>query len=135
MKFLLTLMLVFTVLGCGARSSDEERVRELFATAEKAAEERDSSDLLDLVGDDYTDAQGLDKTSLASYLRGWLLAHPTVELLVNVESLEFPAEGLAQAELTIAQVALGDAGLERLRVELRRDGDEWRVVRADRVRR
>jgi hypothetical protein len=134
MKFLSVLSLAAMLCACGARTSDEERVRELFASAEEAAEARDSSDLLALVADEYTDAQGLDKSSLRDLVRAWLLAHPKVELLVNVESLEFPADGLAQAEISIAQVALGDAGLERLRVELRRDGDEWRVVRADRRR-
>ena len=109
-------------------------MRELFASAEEAAEARDSSDLLALVADEYTDAQGLDKRALGNFLRAWLLAHPKVKLLVTVESLEFPADGLAQAELAIAQVSLGDANLERIRVELRCDGETWRVVRADRRR-
>lgn len=134
MKFPVMLMLALSLCACGARSSDEERVRELFETAETAAEERDSSDLLELVADEYADAQGLDKRELGNFLRAWLLAHPKVELLVTVESLTFPVEGLAQARLAVAQVALGDASLERIDVELRRDGDDWRVVRADRVR-
>jgi len=134
MKFLPLLILATILCACGARSTDEERVRELFASAEEAAEARDSSDLLALVADEYTDAQGLDKRALGNFLRAWLLAHPKVELLVTVESLEFPADGLAQAELAIAQVSLGDANLERIRVELRRDGETWRVVRADRRR-
>jgi hypothetical protein len=134
MKFLPVLILATILCACGARSTDEERVREVFASAEEAAEARDSSDLLALVSDEYSDAQGLDKTSLRDFLRVWFLAHPKLEVIVTVESLEFPADGLAQAELAVAQVALGDTSLTRLRVELRRDGDEWRVVRADRRR-
>jgi hypothetical protein len=132
MKFPSLLILSVFLVACGARSTDEEKVRALIAAVETAAEARDSSDVLDFVADDYTDAHGLDKTQLGRFLRGWFLAHPKVELLVNVESLEFPADGIAQADVTVAQAVLGDANLERIRVELRRDGDEWRVVRADR---
>jgi hypothetical protein len=132
MKFPSLLILSVSLVACGERSSDEEKVRALFDAAEVAAETRDSSDVLEFVADDYTDAQGLDKTQLGHFLRGWFLAHPKVELLVTVETLEFPADGIAQADITVAQAVLGDANLERMRVELRRDGDEWRVVRADR---
>jgi hypothetical protein len=132
MKIPTLLILCATLLACGARTTDEEKVRALFDAAETAAEARDSSDVLELVADEYTDAQGLDKTQLGNFLRAWFLAHPKVELLVTVESLDFPADGIAQANITVAQAVLGDANLERIRVELRRDGEEWRVVRADR---
>jgi hypothetical protein len=58
-----------------------------------AAEARDASDVLDLVADDYEDAQGFDRAQLRNFLRGYFLAHPKIELLVNIESLEFPADG------------------------------------------
>jgi hypothetical protein len=132
MKFLSLLILSVSLVACGARSSDEEKVRALFDAVETAAEARDTSDVLDVVADDYSDTQGLDKTQLGHFLRGWFLAHPEVELLVTVDSLEFPADGIAQANVTVAQAVIGDANLERLRVELRRDGDDWKVVRADR---
>jgi len=133
MKFLPALILATTLTACGARSSDEERVRELFANAEEAAEARDASDVLEFVADEYSDTQGLDKTSLGNFLRGWFLAHPRVELTVVVESLEFPVDGLAQANITVGNLA-SDIEVERIRVELRRDGEDWRVVRADRRR-
>ena len=134
MKFLPVLILATALSACGSRSSDEERVRELFAAAEEAAEARDSSDVLALVADEYTDTQGLDKTSLGNFLRAWFLAHPKVEITVVVESLEFPVDGLAQAKVTVGNLTMSDVDLERLTVELRRDGKDWRVVRVDRRR-
>ena len=134
MKFLTVLILATTLSACGARSSDEERVRELFANAEEAAEARDTSEVLELVADEYTDAQGLDKISLGNFLRAWFLAHPKVEITVVVESLQFPVDGLAQADLTVGNLTARDVDVERLKVELRRDGEVWRVVRADRRR-
>jgi len=103
------------------------------ASAEKAAEARDTSDLLELVTDDYADGRGLDKTQLQNFLRGYFLTHPQIELLVSIEKIEFPVPGLAQAEISIATVGTGDANFQHLKVELRKSANEWRVSRADQV--
>jgi hypothetical protein len=135
MKFLTVCVAVLSVSACGSRSSDEEQVRDLIAGVESAAEQRDASDVLAFVAADYEDANGFDKSELQNFLRGWLLAHPKVELLVNVESLEFPADGLAQADISVTSVSLSDPDHVRLRVEFRRSGGDWRVQRADRIAR
>jgi hypothetical protein len=133
--FVAVTLAVISLNACGARSSDEEKVRELFAGVESAAEDRDASDVLAFVADDYEDTNGFDKTQLQNFLRGYFLANPKIELLVNVESLEFPADGLAQAQLTVTRVSLSDPDRLHLKVELRRAGGEWRVKRAERIRR
>ena len=138
MKFCVVLILATLVASCGARSSDEQQVRELIASAEKAAEARDSSDVLAFVADDYVDAQGRDRNELRGALAGYFALHPKLELIVDIESLEFPADGLAQARVAVRGLDLArfDAGDSiELDVELRRNGDEWRVNRADRARR
>jgi ketosteroid isomerase-like protein len=135
MKFFSVLLAFTTLVACGARSSDEQQVRDLVAQMEAAAEERDASDVLQFVADGYADANGFDKPQLRDFLRGYFLAHPHVELLVNVANLQFPADGLAQAEISVARVALDDPERVRLKVEFRREGDDWRVVRADRLSR
>jgi len=124
---------VISLSACGARSSDEAQVRELFASAEAAAEDRDASDVLALVADDYEDANGFDRAQLRDFLRGYFLANPRLELLVNVDSLEFPADGIAQAGLTVTRVSLSDPQQLHLEVELRRTSAGWRVKRADRA--
>jgi len=132
-----SLIFIATILlaACGAKSSDEEQVRALIDSMEVAAEARDASDVLEYVADDYADSSGLDKPQLQNFLRGYFLAHPKLELVVNIESLEFPVDGLAQAVVSIATVELGDPDLQRLKVEFRRAGGQWRVARADRVSR
>ena len=124
---------VISLSACGARSSDEAQVRELFASAEAAAEDRDASDVLALVADDYEDANGFDRAQLRDFLRGYFLVNPKLELLVNVESLEFPADGIAQARLTVTRVSLSDPQQLHLEVELRRTSAGWHVKRADRA--
>jgi hypothetical protein len=119
--------------ACGAKSSDEEQVRALISAVETAAEARDACDGLAHVADNYADSNGFDKTHLQNFLRGYFLAHPRLEVLVNIESLEFPVDGLAQAVISLATVELTDPDMQRLKVEFRRSGSAWQVVRADRV--
>ena len=133
MKFVLGLIAAATLAACGAASSDEEQVRAVVSALETAAEARDASDVLEHVAENYGDSAGFDKTQLQDFLRGYFLAHPRVELLVNVESLEFPVDGLAQAVISLATVELTDPDLQRLKVEFRRSGSGWQVVRADRL--
>ena len=133
MKFSTALILVTLVAACSSRSSDEEQVRTLVAELESAAEARDTSDVLEHVSASYSDAQGFDRAQLQNFLRGYFLAHPKIELLVTIDGLAFPADGLAQAEITVTSVAL-DADRARLKVEFRREGDAWQVSRADRLR-
>ena len=134
MKFWPALILVATLAACGARSSDEEQVRALIDGVEAAAEERDASDVIAFVSPDYSDSEGFDKTRLQNFLRAYLLAHPKVELLTSIDKLEFPADGLARAEVTVTGIELGDIDRVRLKVEFRRNSNEWLVSRVDRLR-
>ena len=139
MKFSANVSLIFTaailLAACGAKSSDEDQVRAVIDSVEEAAEARDASDVLDHVADNYADSASMDKPALRNFLRGYFLAHPKLELVVNVESVEFPVDGLAQAVVSVTTVEFTDPGIHRLKVEFRRSGDDWQVVRADRVAR
>lgn len=141
MKFSLLLILscaLVALCGCkGSTTSDEQRVRDLVASAEIAAEARDVGDVLDLVGDDYADAQGNTRDSLQLFLRAFFAAHPKLELVTSIDGVEFPVDGLARARVSVRGLDLdrfnvGDSVV--LDVEMRRQGGEWRVVRADRAR-
>ena len=133
MKFLTGFCVVIFLCGCSARTSDEEKVRAVITAMENAAEARDTGDVLKWVADDYADSQGFDRAELTNYLRAYFLAHPKIELMVSVENLEFPADGLAQAQVTVTRLGLGDTDRAALKVEFRRAGGEWRVSRSDRV--
>jgi len=135
MKFFTMVLIASLLAACGTKSSDEAQVRTLISDVEAAAEDRDTSDVLTHVADSYTDSAGFDKTQLQNFLRAYFLAHPKLELLVTVESLEFPVDGLAQAAISVAAVELTDPDLRRLKVEFRRLDGGWKVMRADRVER
>jgi hypothetical protein len=133
MKFLPLMLAASLLFACGAKPGDDEQLRTLISAVETAAEERDTSDVLTHVADSYADSAGFDKMQLQNFLRGYFLAHPKLELMVNIESLEFPVDGLAQAVVTVATVELTDPDLTRLKVEFRRQENGWKVVRADRA--
>jgi hypothetical protein len=132
MKFLTASLVVIFLGACGARSSDEQQLRELIDAVETAAEARDASDVLEHVARDYADAQSYDRTELQNFLRAYFLAHPKIELLVDLGELEFPVAGLARARVALTSLPAGDS--VTLQVEFRREGGEWKVARADRRR-
>ena len=133
MKFATTLIAICFLAACGTRSSDEQQLRELVDNMENAAEDRDASDVLAHVAANYEDAQGFDRAELQNFLRGYFLSHPKIELVVSIDSLEFPVDGVARAEITVTNVDLGNPERESFKVEFRRKDGEWRVSRADRL--
>ena len=127
--------------GCGERGTPESQVRAVIAEAERAAEARDLAGLMALVSPGFQDGQGGDREALKRTLRGYLVMHPTVHLLIRVESLEFPYEDYARVRLTVGSLGRESAtatafdlaaDVNDVALELKLEGDEWRVVRAER---
>ena len=111
-----------------------------MAQAEAAAEERDASALRELVADDYQDPHGRNAEEMRSFLHGYLVMHPSLNLITRIDSIEL--EGTEQARVAVTVGMLGrtagvDAGWDlagdvyRLDLRLaREDGGDWRVIRA-----
>ncbi len=109
--------------------------------AESAAEARDASELRDLVADDYGDATGRDAADVRNLLHAWLVAHPSVNLLTRIDSIELEGTELARVQVSVGMLgreASGEsdwdlaADIERLDIRLARDGGDWRVIGATR---
>jgi hypothetical protein len=109
--------------------------------AASLAEARDASGLRDLVADDYEDAGGRDAADVRNFLHAWLIAHPSVNLLTRIDSIELEGSELARVEVTVGLLGREAAGesewdlaleVERLDIRLARDGGDWRVIGARR---
>jgi len=109
--------------------------------AESAAEARDASELRDLVADDYGDTAGRDAADVRNFLHAWLVAHPSVNLLTRIDSIELEGTELARVQVTVGMLGREAAGesdwdlaadIERLDIRLARDGGDWRVIAATR---
>jgi hypothetical protein len=134
---------VALVASCASDTSGERQVRELVTRAEEYAEARDGLALAALISDDYLDDRGFDKHKLAYALQDYFLDHPSVNLLVRIDSLEFPEGNHAVAQITFGMLRRRGtseenwelaADLETLEVEFLDESGEWRVIRADRKR-
>jgi hypothetical protein len=134
-------LLVLMLTACGREPAPEQQVRATIAAGEEAAEQRDAVALLDLISDRYADSLGRSSDDLGQYVRGYLLLHPSIHLVTRVESVEFPFRDQAHVRLTIGSLAREKAGvpldvaadLQTVDLELTREGDDWRVTRAERV--
>ena len=131
--------------NCGSSSSTpEDEVRAVLAAAEEAAEARDTSGAMAMVSSEYADDNGFDKARLRDFVRGYFLAHPTLEVLLRIEAVEFAAEDFAKATVTL--VVLGQrtgidddsrfaADGERYALDLVRESSNWRLRRVSRANR
>jgi len=97
----LILSLALTAAACGSSGTPEDELRALVDSAEAAAEERDVSGLRDLVADDYEDASGRDAADVRNLLHAWLVAHPSVNLMTRIDSIELEGTELARVKVTV----------------------------------
>jgi ketosteroid isomerase-like protein len=139
-KLFCILVLAASFAAC-SRSSDEEQIRALIEAAEVAVEARDTSDVMEHIADDYRDDMGNDKDQLQTFLRGYLLMHPKIELIISIKEVKLETDNRAYADITVAM--LGTKGLDNqssltadsqsLRVNLKRVDSKWRVSYVDRT--
>ena len=134
------LLLALVLTGCGRESSPEDELRAVVAEAEAAAEARDASALSGLVADDYRDVRGNGVDEIRRYVRGYLIAHQSVHLLVRIEEIELKATDLARLRATVGMVgreAEGAAAWDlaadvyEFDLTLAREAGYWKVTRAD----
>ena len=135
------LLAALACAACGPAGTSEDELRSLVAEAEEFAEARDAGALRDLIADDYRDASGRDAGEVRGFLHAWLVAHPSVNLLTRIDSIEVEGTELARVKVTIGMLgreAKGDSGwdlaadVERLELRLAREGGDWRVIDARR---
>jgi len=133
--------LLLATLGCSQPGTPESQVRAVITEAERAAEARDLAGLMALVSPVFRDGQGGDRDELQHTLRGYLVMHQSVHLLTRVESLEFPYKDYARVRLMVGTLGRESAAatafelaadVHEVALELKLEGDEWRVVRAER---
>ena len=139
---LLRAALAVAVLGLAACPEEptppEQRIRELNARAEAAAEARDVAALKDMVAEDYRDVSGYDKQAVVRLVQLYLLRNRAVHLFTLTKSLQILDQDHAVADILVAMAGqpveevdqLFDirADLMRFNVRYVRDDDEWRVI-------
>jgi hypothetical protein len=138
--------LVAALLAAGCSpSADDPRaaIEALIATAIRAAETGNDRAIERLLAPDYEDAEGRGRREAMLYLRALLRRYPRTVISVRDLKIDLLSPALARADVSLVAVGRRDGTSPRvdldasrleLRLALRRDGDEWRVTRADRLR-
>ena len=123
--------------ACGSRTTPEDEIRALIASAETAAETRDASALRELIADDYRDGSGRGAHELRRYLHGYLIAHQSIRLITRIDAIELEGAEVAQAKVTVGMLGRQSgeawefaADIYHFDLRLAREDGEWRVTRA-----
>ena len=134
----LTLLLV---AACAGPESPQAKLDAFLAKAVAAAEARDTSEIMDLVADDYQDAQGRGRDDMRRYLMGMFLRYGSIQ--VDLETVDIPQLTDLGGEVELSLGLAGQRGdsnplwslgarRHRLRLELIAEGKDapFQLLRA-----
>lgn len=82
--------------------SDEDQLKALIEQAETRAEERKTSELMEMVADSFTGARRYDKKQLEKLLRLYFFRHQKIYLLTRVKALQLTAADHANVTVFVA---------------------------------
>jgi hypothetical protein len=142
---LTAVLLVLTLCLLGACSSEpdspEAQVRALLKHGEAAAEKKEGGVLRQLISEKYSDSEGQDKKAIEAILRYYFLRNESIHLFTRVQSITFPKPARALAVVLVAMAGQPISGtqeferlhadLHRFEITLAREGEEWKVIRAE----
>ncbi len=125
------------VAGCGEADSPEAQVRAVIEQMELAAEARATSEVLELISEQYRDDYGNGRDDVGRAVRGYFIANQSIHLLTRIEALSFPAEDEARATVLVGMVGR-EAGateawdlaadLYRFEIAVVREDGEWKIT-------
>jgi hypothetical protein len=124
--------------GCGS-SDPEAELRNFIAAAETAAEARDTGFFRDAISASYADRRGQRRDDVINVIRGIFLTNATVEVITRIEAIELAGTDAAKVKLQAALIGKRegaalfdvDGDLDRIELELVKEGGDWRVISAD----
>ena len=131
-------MLCLAVLGaCGApEGSPEEQLRQWVSRGQAAAEDKQRSDLVDMISPSYIDSRDHDHGDIDKMLRAYFFRQHSISLLTNIEEIRVYGDSAAEIDLTVGMAGSNDgvfgfsADAYRFQLELARDDDEWLLISA-----
>lgn len=99
---------LLALASCASPESPQAKLDAFLAQAVAAAEDRDTSELMDLVAEDYQDAQGRGRDDLRRYLMGMFLRYGSVH--VDLETVAIPQLTDRGGELELSVGLAGQRG-------------------------
>ncbi|MBT5219303.1 MAG: hypothetical protein HOI35_05940 [Woeseia sp.] len=129
--------LLLIVAACGGPPGTPEDVLRTWVTnGEVAAEEKNRSELLNMISKNYVDARGNDRKQIGDLLRIYFFRQNSLALLTSIDSIEVSGETAATVTLTIGMAGTKDAGLGisadayKFEFELVKPDEDWLLIGA-----
>ena len=140
--FCACLLFAFILGGCGQDTgSPEEKIKEDLAKLEQAAEARELAPLRKSILDEYSDNEGFNKKSIIQFIQLNFIRQQSIHLLTRIKSVEVSDTNNAIVDVLVAMAGrpLDDVGtlmgisadLFRFEVNLKKQGDDWKVAKAN----
>lgn len=82
--------------------SREDEIKQVIESGIKAAENRSSSDLAELIDENYLDQKSLNKERLTKLVRLYFFRHKNIYLFTKLDGIEFLADNEALVTLRVA---------------------------------
>jgi len=137
----LLLLITMTVTGLGChKETEQDRVKKVIFTIQKAAEEKDIKKVINSLSTTYSDSHGFNRDSIKGLLLGYFFRHQKISATITdleVSLGDSVAKAVFQAILTgggktgSAADLIPDAlGVYAFVVELKKEPDGWKVTSA-----
>lgn len=139
MRGLIFSLCLSLVAACGGESAEynpEDELREWVARGEAAAEEKDRSELLDMISVDYADSRGNDRDGIGDMLRIYFFRQNSIALLTGIDSISMLGDTAAMIDLTVGMAGTNSGGIGlnadayRFEFELEKLDDDWLLIGA-----
>lgn len=134
-------LLLSLLPGCGREDSPQKEIEKFVAAGKEAAEARKAGDLRELISAGYADGHGRTRRDVAALAARYLYANKNIHLFTRIDELVFSGPDAARLRLYVAMAGQNVSDLDallnmradlyRFDCELAREGDGWKVVRAD----
>ena len=133
----LALLICCNLSACGdPPASPEESVRAWVAQGQQFAEDKERSELMDMISPAYTDARGNKRDDIENMFRLYFLRQQNIELLTRIDNIEIFDATAATFELSVGMAATNEgvlgfsADAYNFEMELVLDDDDWLLISA-----
>jgi hypothetical protein len=121
--------------------STQDEIRQFIDKGIQAAEQRNSSELLDMVKPDYHDQKGNNKNQLSGLLRLYFLRNKSIYLFSKIKDIQITGNQNAKVQLYVAMAGkqISDitllsnyrASIYRFELQLVKPDGDWLVEKAN----
>lgn len=102
-KLILITCLIACLCACSNNEmTEDDEIRQYIETGKMAAENKNHSDLGELIADGYIDDKGFTKTKIVKMIRAYFFMHSNIHLLIKIDDIIFLKENEAFVNLHVA---------------------------------